>query len=237
MLSHPERGRLTILPENNELPIRTELLGEEGFFGGSVTCFRLSEKRGSYAVKIHRYTGLELDKVIRQGEREYENLRSGPLSEHIPESLFMKGHGFENEHSQIVLQPWVEGRKVGEMGVNEIVRNPRLLKALKQFQTKMVERFMEQRQWLDYAGIGLKPEEKSLQNRINSLSLLASRNLIWDGNRLWLVDTTNNWWGFENGLYKNLMTFWRLNRRRLVVALAMLRDRCWINRALMREKT
>lgn len=236
MLSRPERGVLPPLKKDNKLPIRTESLDNEVYLGGFVRCLKLTVGERRYAVKIHVYTGPRLDEIIRQEKEDYENLRRGPLGGHIPETQFVKGHDLDGKPCQITIQPWIEGRKVGEREVNEILSDSRLLEALKQFQTKMAVRFMQDRQCLDYVGFGLKPEERSLFNRVNSLSLLASRNLIWDENRLWLVDTTNHWWSFNNQLQENKMTFWRLNRRRLAIAVAMLRDRCWINGALTRGK-
>lgn len=250
MLSHPERGVLPPLREDNKLPIRTESLDREVCLGGFLKCLKLTMGERRYAVKIHVYTGPRLDNIIKQEKKDYEWFKRGPLCEYIPETQFVKGHGFDNKPCQIAIQPWIQGRKVGEMRMNEILKDPELLKALKQFQTIIIERYVKERHWLDYVldkerhwldyvyvGFELKPEEKSLENRVNSLSLLASRNLIWDGSRLWLVDTTNHWWDFENGSYKNKMTFWRLNRRRLAMAIAMLRDRYWIVKALMNYKS
>lgn len=236
MLSHPEKGVLPILREDNKLPIRTELLSGEIFLGGFVTCLRLTIDGKKYAVKVHKYTGPELDKIIEQEKGDYEHFKRGPLSEYILETQFVKGHGLDGEPCQIAIQLWIEGRKVGEIGVDEILGSPKLLGALKQFQIRMIQRYTRERQWLDYVGFGLKPENRSLLNRINCLSLLASRNLIWDGDRLWLTDTTNHWWFFNNQPAGNKMTFWRLNRRRLAMAAAMARDCCLFNWALIRGK-
>ena len=139
MLTRPEKEVSPRLPEDNRLPIRTELLDEKVFLGGFVTCLRLTKKERKYAVKVHNYTGPELDEIIAQEKGDYKDLKSGPLKEYIPETQFVKGHGFDGEPCQIAVQPWIEGRKVGEIGVGEILENPKLLGALKQFQIRMVQ--------------------------------------------------------------------------------------------------
>ncbi len=199
-----------VIPINNQLPLA--LSGsEEVAKGAFCRCFRT----GSFAVKIHEYEPngnspeVDVDKITRNDRMEYEQLRDGPLSQFVTRTQFVIGRVESTNLAEIQIQPWVEGKVVGEIGEEEIWSDKKLLKELRTFGTGLMINAIKSGRWADYMGFSVK-KECSLRTKFKARSLLAARNLIWDGEKLHLIDVTNHTWnkaGKLNQAKRNLLTF------------------------------
>ena len=184
-------GQLTRLPLDG---LNQRGQGENGAF---CRCFPCEVTTGSVdmiAVKVHAY-GDNLDemlKIINEDRKEYERLKGGIMGPYVTKSNFLIGNVNDDKLAyQVVVQKWIKGMTVGRMTVDEIAQNPKLLFALRAFGRRVVINWIRTGYLVDYWGCGIKPES-SFVLKIRVAALRSSRNLIWDGENLNLVDTTKH---------------------------------------------
>ncbi len=130
--------------------------------------------------------------VALADKREYERILAGPLTQFVVPTYFVLGHGIDKKPAEIQIQPWIGGRKVGEMAVGEILSDFSLCWALRAFAKAAVFHFFKTGQMVDYWGFGFKGGVKNAQDRRDKFSLFSARNLIWDGKKLHLIHASRN---------------------------------------------
>ena len=127
--------------EASELPFshETNIHNMRMDFGHFCACVQSKVNGSNLAVKVHLPPALPSDTPPEdqlrqlQGEvdfnrKEYERLRKDPLiAPFIPQASFLIGHGINGRPSEVDLQPWIDGQKVGEINLGDILKNPHLL--------------------------------------------------------------------------------------------------------------
>ncbi|MGI5840903.1 MAG: hypothetical protein ACOX6N_01710 [Patescibacteria group bacterium] len=184
-----------IITRNNQLPFVMQE-SEQVANGAFSRCFKHQD---GWAIKIHEYAENGISEIERVKEilgidkQEYEQLRKGRLGEYATETSFIIGRGPGGNVAEIQVQPWVEGRVLGEMDVSEIWSNRAILTEIREFGVSLILDGTRTGRFTDYMGFNVR-KDCGFTTKIRARSLLASRNLIWDGTRLHLIDVTNHTW-------------------------------------------
>lgn len=159
----------------------------EAISGGACTAIRVD----GLAIKVFGDYGERAMEIVMSDRNEYLGLAQSRLAEYVPRTDFMIGQGGNGKATEIVLQPWISGRMVGEMSLGEIWRDEKLLLALRKFGWQVILAYGQGIKKIDYSGFALRAGA-GLVDWINNISLFAGRNIVWDGANLHLVDVTSH---------------------------------------------
>jgi len=151
--------------------------------------------KGSYAIKVHHQTG-ETGEVFKQAcadRGEYEKLKELGFGPFLAPTHFLVGHGLDDKPAQINVQPWIDGKPLGEKSLIEIMRETLLIWSLKNFIYLTLRHFFKTGELIDYLGFGIRHDAPPrVRFSLERFSVFASRNLIWDGRGLFLIDPTTH---------------------------------------------
>jgi len=183
---------------NNKLPFPSIDSNKDGsvvcghFYG---VCKATIGDKGPYAIKVHHQGG-EAGAVFEQARadrREYETLRTAGFGFYLAPTYYFIGHGLENKATQINVQPWIDGKPLGEKSLSEIMRETPLIWSLKNFIYLTLRHFFKTGELIDYFGFGIRHDAPPrVRFSLERFSVFASRNLIWDGKGLFLIDPTTH---------------------------------------------
>lgn len=185
----------TIIPRNHLLPFDMDIT-EQSANGAFSRCFK---HEAGWAIKIHEYaengvSSMEnVQRIINIDKQEYEQLKKGGLGSYATDTTFIIGRGPGGNVAEIQAQPWIDGRVVGEMDRSEVWSNEALLVEIKRFGISLLVDSVRMGRFVDYMGLNFK-RDCSIRAKLRARSLLSSNNLMWDGEKLHLVDVTNHTW-------------------------------------------